>query len=78
MKNREYYETLSNHSLAEFVNRVAFKHECKAEFFCKNVCKYADENGFCTKFNQSGEIDCDLSLEDRIENWLEGEHQEEK
>jgi hypothetical protein len=74
MTNKEYLAKLSEKDLAELLNQWIFQNKVQTEFFCRGVCPFADEKGFCTHFNAKGEVDCPWTSAERIEKWLQAEH----
>lgn len=73
MKNKEYLAELNDLELASLINRSVFQRELRPEDMCRGICKYADENGNCTRFDEDGNVDCPWTFEERIVNWLNGE-----
>ena len=73
MKNKEYLTQLNDQELAELIDQSVFKEKVRPEDLCRNVCKYADEQEYCTRFDKAGNVDCPWTFEERIINWLNAE-----
>ena len=72
MTNKEWLKTLSDEELSDWLTDLSTGKFYPADF-CIDFCANARKNGTCTKCDASGDIDCELSIQDIIVRWLKAE-----
>ena len=72
MTNKEWLKTLSDEELSDWLTDLSNGKFYPADF-CIDFCANARKNGTCTKCDASGDIDCELSIQDIIVRCLKAE-----
>ena len=72
MTNRKRLEAMDDRALAEWLGDLS-AGKIPLKDFCIGFCSYADKSGRCTKLDATGDIDCNLSVEEMIWHWLKAE-----